>query len=212
MTRVFRLPTILVLILGSYLGAAQSPQESRKTLPLARVTAPLKSARISLDESSLIRTLRSEDKRLATSAALTLGILGEGRSPRKALHGVIGDQDELLAITSMYALWLLGDNSWTDEGAKRLPLLSDNRHQLLLAGHLARAGNTKGWPFLLNAIRGEKWAPLALENVSVFVGKRDGHGQVIDVEGDLEKIQKELSPSVAAMVQDSLRRLKKAQK
>jgi hypothetical protein len=208
MTKALKLVSLVALLTLTLIAHAQSPEQSRKSLHLARVTAPLRSAGIPLDEPSLIRTLRSEDKIIARSAALTLGILGEGPAPRKALHEVIGDQDELLAITAMYALWLLGDNSWTDVGAKRLPLLND-RNQIILAGHLATAGNTKGWPCLLKAIKGGRWAPLALETVPVFVGKRDSRGQVINVERDLEDLQKELSPSVAAMVKESLKRLKK---
>jgi hypothetical protein len=209
MTKALKLVSLVALLTLTLIAHAQSPEQSRKSLSLGRLAGPLKNAGFTIDEPSLIRALKGEDKVIAATAALTLGKIGGGADVKKALFESISDPDPGLAVHSMFALWLLGDNGWTKTGIKRLPGLDDKIEQILLAGHLARAGKGDGWPFILAAIKKEKRAPFALETVPAFVGKRDSQGQVIDVVRDLENLEKELSPPVAAMVKESLKRLKK---
>jgi hypothetical protein len=209
MAKTLKLVSLVALLTLTFIVHAQSPEESRKSLPLERLAAPLKHAGFTIDQPSLIRALRGEDKVIAARAALTLGKIGGGADVKKALFESINDPDPGLAVHSMFALWLLGDNGWTKTGIKRLPGLDDKIEQILLAGHLARAGKGDGWPFILAAIKKEKLAPLALETMPAFVGKRDKQGQVINVERDLENLEKQLSAPIAAMVKESLKRLKK---
>jgi hypothetical protein len=198
---------VAILLPVTLMAVAQSPEESRTSLSLERLVAPLKHAGVTIDEPSLILVLRNEDKVLAARAALTLGKIGKGEAAKKALYEAIQDQDSHLAVSSMFALWLLGDNGWTMVGAARLPGMEGKVEQVLLVGHLAKAGNFDGWPHIVAAIKKEKWAPLALETVPAFVGKRNSKGLTINVVGDLEGL-KNLSPSVAALVEERLKSIK----
>lgn len=212
MIRTLKLVSMVALLTTTLTAGAQSPEESRKSLSLGRLVGPLKNAGITIDEPSLIIAMRGEDKAIAARAALTLAKIGGGAAAKKALFEGINDPDPTLAVHSMFALWLLGDNGWTKVGIERLPGMNDKFEHVLLAGYLAKAGNFDGWPFILAAIKNEKWAPAALESIPDFAGRRDSHGRAINVEHDLENLEKQVSPRVATLVKQALSRVKKSEK
>lgn len=166
-----KLSLILLATSSLIFVAPLSGQLDERTgaMNLDRVSAPLRAAGITLDEPSLIRALRNENKRIATSAALTLPLIARSTDVKKAIREAVRDEDDTLAISAMNSLLRMGEKDWVKDGLSRLPRLQGKIQQVLLARHLAEAGSVESWPFVLRAIVDGRWEATAFETIPLFI-------------------------------------------
>ncbi|MFI5176767.1 MAG: hypothetical protein ACHQKY_18050 [Terriglobia bacterium] len=193
----------ITLFEGNAQTRGDGPNES-----LERIAAPLVNAGITINEPSLIKALSNEDKRIATSAASVLSTFPKTKSIVRALNSVVKDEDEILAVTVMSSLLTMKETGWVTAGVKRLPSMHDPVERIQLAGLLAQAGNTEGWPIIVSSIEDGKYSMTALDNVSYFDGKKLQNGAYISVVDELERLQITAPASSRELIQAKLKQLK----
>jgi hypothetical protein len=151
-----------------------------------RVTAPLAQAGIALDdEAALIRALqRSDNPRLASSAAYALGRLPRTELSVRELTVATLAEDEILMNYSIRALLRLGDTQWVNIAKGRLRNIKNSVQRLELAGELAQGGVFDGWDLVASAVTNGDFGhrDIGLRIAGSFRQMKDASGKPVLIE------------------------------
>lgn len=149
------------------------------------------------DAESLARALYDSDLTVAAIAAGRLSEFPVSPTTLTALQQATQRPEEVVAAIALDTLQRLGAMGWEPRAVELLTGAEDPAVRLDMAGVLARAGRSDGWPPIKTALRGEKPALLAnaVTNAAYFQGLKDANGQTIDAVGELERIRTSLGPN-----------------
>ena len=166
---------------------------------------------ISTEAASLTVALKDIDTAIAVTAAHFLSRFPPTTENVAALRVAALERYEPLAVAAMETLQELKITGWESVAIARLPEMQEPVSQIQLAGILALAGRSEGWP----AIKAALLAPhgligVAVENAVRFQGLTDADGTFIDVAGDLQRARDTAAPFLRQLIELKLQQMRAA--
>ena len=153
---------------------------------LGTVAGELKRAGVPITEDGLVAALsmKSHENVLAVTLLSALP-----KNPRiiAALRKAAESDREGLALGAMNALQKYKETGWEDQGIRRLLLFSLSG-RISLAGILARAGRSEGWPAILEGVLDRSYRGAALREAPYFHGLSRPEWGSIDVNAELKNL------------------------
>lgn len=156
---------------------------------------------------SLLDALYDENIVVATSAAALLRRYPKSEQVIGVLNMAIADQRELLAVSVARSLLSMGRKEWVPQAILRLPMMKDRVAQVQLSGVLAKAGNTEGLKYVINAILDNNFTPLGLEQFAYFDGKLNERGERIVVVDELSSLAEKAQPEIREKILQKVKQL-----
>jgi hypothetical protein len=174
----------------------------------AQLRSKVANAGYQYDAPGLARALKDHDTTVAVTAAGFLSRFPPTAESRAALRVAAEERYEPLVVAATRTLQQLKVSGWESRAIARLPEMQEPVSQIQLAGTLALAGRSDGWPAVKAALlAGASVIGVAVENAVHFLGLTDLEGRAIDVAADLQQARDTAAPAVRQIIEMKLRQI-----